>query len=225
MTPEWAMVFLTAIYVVATISYVVVAFRTLGRMKQQAEFMGEQVEIAREGAAAAKASAEAALRSIELARENAERELRAYVCVDNAEIKFTYGVPEGTVIFKNFGQTPAYDVRTWIHTWNWMHPLTIPLPEPPPNFPMATNILAPGAFEIMPIPPKPPIPEEHLNSEVGTKTWTIYVYGKVTYRDAFSKDRHTKFRLMYGGTEGVPGKDFTSGTLLLVPDSEGNEST
>lgn len=47
-----------------------------------------------------------------------EIQQRAYVCLDSAALTFPQpDVPEARVNFKNVGQTPAYDVRGWIHTW------------------------------------------------------------------------------------------------------------
>jgi len=36
---------------------------------------------------------------------------------------------------------------------------------------------------------------------LGTPNLTMYVYGEITYLDAFKKEeRHTKYRLMFGGS-------------------------
>lgn len=66
---------------------------------------------------------------------SAEHELRAYFLVDSAIIKFpTPAAPVAHVVFRNFGKTPAYRAKLWIHMWIERHPLRVILPEPPANF-------------------------------------------------------------------------------------------
>jgi hypothetical protein len=53
--------------------------------------------------------------------------------------------------------------------------------------------------------------------------WSVIRRSKSTASSAFGKDRCTKYRLIYGGTEGirkVPDKE----EWHLKPDSEGNEA-
>ncbi|MGA7219310.1 MAG: hypothetical protein WBX38_13390 [Candidatus Sulfotelmatobacter sp.] len=164
-------------------------------------------------------------RSVELASETAEKQLRAYVCVDSALLKFKRpDVPEVQVHYSNRGQTPAYDVRSWIHMWIERHPLKVPLPLPTAGFQMSTAILPPGARPYVQIIEKnPPVPMNAIRL-VGTTEGTIYVYGEIRYRDIFQKERFTKFRLIYGGPGGVrkiPDKE----EWLLNPDTEGNEAS
>jgi hypothetical protein len=63
-------------------------------------------------------SADAAHASVRLAEKTAEQQLRAYVTITEAEIRtfWSYGDPTfaAFVIFKNSGQTPAYDFRVWV---------------------------------------------------------------------------------------------------------------
>jgi len=139
-----------------------------------------------------------------LASDTAERQLRAYICVSGALMKFKGPtVPEAQVHYGNFGQTPAYDVRSWIHMWIERHPLKVELPEPSEGFQMSTTVIAPGArphFHI--IKKEPPVPEQVV-SLLGTLEGTIYVYGEIRYRDIFKKERITRYRLIYGGPSGA----------------------
>src|SRR5207245_7595708 len=127
----------------------------------------------------------------------AVRQLRAYVCLSGALIAFKKAnAPEVQVDMKNCGQTPAYDVRQWIHTWIEEHPLKVALPEPPADFPMSIAILLPGGNNMMVIERKPPISQEILNV-LGTSQATLYIYGKLTYKDAFGHYRNTDYRLIH----------------------------
>jgi hypothetical protein len=162
-----------------------------------------------------------------LASDTAEKQLRAYVCVDSALLKFKRpDVPEVQVHYSNRGQTPAYDVRSWIHMWIERHPLTVTLPLPPDGFQMGMAVLAPGAKPyVQVIEKKPPVPMNVIR-QVGTPEGTIYVYGEIRYKDIFQKERLTKFRLIYGGPGGARNKTENGiVTALLNPDTEGNEAT
>jgi hypothetical protein len=162
-----------------------------------------------------------------LASDTAQRQLRAYICVSSALLKFLRPeVPEIQVHLKNSGQTPAYDVTGWIHMWIEEYPLKVLLPEPPEGFQRSREIIGPASIRTYIIAKKPPIPTESLPL-LGTTRGTIYVYGEVRYKDAFGCERFTKYRLIYGGSEGVrkskPDADGLA-TAFLKPDREGNES-
>lgn len=162
-------------------------------------------------------------KSFDLARDTAQKQLRAYVLVDCAVVKFPQSnVPEAQVHFKNSGQTPAHDFKGWIHTWFAEYPLNEVLPSAPNGLSKGTEILAPGRASIFVAPRKPPLQDPWLEL-LGTDRFTLYVYGEVFYRDAFGEQRWTKYRMIYGGNEGirkVPGKE----EWLLSPDTAGNEA-
>lgn len=162
-----------------------------------------------------------------LSSDTAQRQLRAYVCVNSALLKFSQPeVPEVQIHLKNSGQTPAYEVRGWIHIWIEKYPLKISLPEPPEGFQKSKEIMGPGSTRTYVIAKKPPIPSQSLPL-LGTTEGTIYAYGEVRYKDAFGGERYTKYRLIYGGSEGVrKSRPDAEGlvTALLKPDSDGNEA-
>jgi hypothetical protein len=230
--PEWVMITLTAIYVGVTICAFVV-------IKKQGSHMAESINLSRQ--------------QIALAKETAQRQLRAYVCVHESLLKFphvgiggptaipmeampnavrnkvgAYGPPEGKVEaqihIKNCGQTPAYDVRIWIHTWYGTYPLKAPLPTPPEGFRMSSAVLESGGKTIMISPEKPALSKEEMNLLGSKPEYTMYVYGKITYRDIFEEIRYTNYRLMYGGPEGR--KTFVRDEVwgMLQPDTEGNDA-
>jgi hypothetical protein len=197
----------------------------------QAAFFWVQLQIMREGmkdatiaAKAAKESADTSKIQAEVARDTlktmqdtAERQLRAYVGVSDASIhKVETGAPEAIVHIKNFGQTPAYDVRAWIHMWIAEHPLSEVLPDAPEDLPKGTAVIHPGTHVAFFMPKEPPVKAEFIPL-LGTAAGTIYVYGIIKYRDVFKRERTTKYRLIYGGREPVRGS-------LMKHDQNGNDA-
>jgi hypothetical protein len=162
---------------------------------------------------------------LETMRDTAIRELRAYVCMSSAQIGFMRErAPEIHVRIKNYGKTPAYDVRMWIGGALGPYPLAHTLEPPPTGFQMSTSTLAPDAKPYTMIFRHPEIPESAM-PVLGTSMLTLYAYGEVVYRDAFGKQRSTKYRLMYGGRERAILKDVKGvAVALLKPDTEGNEA-
>jgi hypothetical protein len=104
------------------------------------------------------------------------------------------------VEIKNTGQTPAYKLaaRTVITTRPF--PIKEPLPEAP--VPEARMALGTGTEFSLQIATSRPLTEEET-AGVRRGEIAIYVFGEITYTDAFSKPRITKFRLYYGGDTGA----------------------
>jgi hypothetical protein len=126
--------------------------------------------------------------SIGLARKTAQRELRAYVNLREG------GINRGRQIeitFKNFGQTPAYQLSFWadaIELWRDEFPDFRP-PEGAQN--SDPVVLAPtGEFLAMPSIRDIKNPNRH---RMTAGRPVIYAFGEVTYIDAFNKPRETKF--------------------------------
>jgi hypothetical protein len=220
---EWIMVGLTAVYVAVT-------YGAFVAIRKQGAHMAASIDLSRQ--------------QIALAKDTAQRQLRAYVCIHESLLKFPQPVAlpralhrlvdaqeipaggvEAQIHIKNCGQTPAYDVRIWIHTWYEAYPLTAPLPTPAEGFRMASAVLGPGGKTIMISPEKPALTKEQINL-LGTKPeLTMYVYGKITYRDAFGENRYTNYCLMFGGAHGgrkTVVKDELCG--MLQPNVEGNDA-
>lgn len=170
--------------------------------------------------------AEAAQESLDLSRDTAVRQLRAYVCVASGIVRFKIPtVPVAEIHIKNYGQTPAYDVRMWIGTAIAAYPLKETLPTPKEGFQMATVILAPNEKPHVLKHPHTGIPSELLLM-IGLREFTLYIYGEIRYKDAFGLERLTKYRYLYGGA-GPLNKTVEDGTpcRLIQPDIEGNEAT
>jgi len=174
---------------------------------------------------ASKVSAGAFKSQIALMSDTAQRELRAYVNVASACIKFVKpGVPEGQVHYRNYGKTPAYNLETWIGMAVDEYPRQKPFPPAPPESVGADGPLPPGRQSIQVVIRDPPLPDCVL-PHIGTRLCTVYIYGEIRYTDAFGIKRFTKYRLMHGGLEPPRCKKEPDGTemWLLKPCSEGNE--
>jgi hypothetical protein len=135
------------------------------------------------------------------ANETAERELRAYVCVESssgAESREDPSWPTFKIEAKNFGKTPAFDVITWIGVAVQEYPMTSEFPNPPDEEPQSKTILGPecnttliGTFRRK--------PNAFEVGAVNNGTGAIYVQGRVDYKDAFGKPRFTTFCLVWRG--------------------------
>lgn len=131
----------------------------------QAWFFFVQLRLMRASMKVAETAAAATERTVETMEDTARRQLRAYVSVDRAWVEFPEpGVPSVTVIVRNAGQTPAHDVRHWIHQWIEKYPLQVELPTPPFGFVMSSSLLGAGATHEMGIKhPKPIIKQPYLD--------------------------------------------------------------
>ena len=148
-------------------------------------------------------------------------ELRAYVHVDTAEINVeNRNAPSIKVTARNFGRTPAMNVRHWIHMWTEKYPLLVRIYCLFRRMVFRWRHLCCHQAVITKCPSiesHPPLPDI-VASLLGTPEATLYVYGEISYRDVFGENRNTRYRLMYGGTEPVDEKH-------LKPDVDGNEFT
>jgi hypothetical protein len=220
--PDWwtrAYVLLTGFLVTIGFFGVCYARRSLRAIESQLVKMGQQVtEMQNAGMQTGQI--------IERMKDTAERELRAYVCMESARIVFKKErAPEVHVCVKNFGKTPAYDVRMWIGGATGPYPAPEPLKPAPNELPMGVSVLPPGAKPYTMIWRSDEIPQQVMPI-LGTKAFTIYVYGRASYRDAFGKQRNTKYRLIFGGREPhntvVNEGGFRMGNMKT--DGEGNEA-
>lgn len=153
-------------------------------------------------------------------RRIGERQVRAYVHLVRVELEHADDeyAPAVNVIYKNFGQSPARHVIN--------------------NLNLSFNLLGPPSF-------KEKVPKEiergtdlgpgqetttttHIsfNSITGLREGlakravTLFVFGRITYLDAFGEHRETRYRLqLHVNPEGVKDTD----SFLLC--KEGNEST
>ncbi len=162
-----------------------------------------------------------------LAEKNAKRQLRAYICLESAEVTLPNGQPLALVNFKNFGETPAYEVHGWIAVEAGPHPLQGSLPIPTDKMVKPKTTVGPKSGFGYPGRRK-----THLftGAEIATisgKSAALYVYGRVEYRDAFGDYWYTNVRLMAGGIAGLRTSTSKDGSVRWVigPDLEGNDAT
>ena len=156
-------------------------------------------------------------KALQHAELTAERQLRAYVHVAAASAS-----PVGTLInyyleVKNFGQTPAYEVKL---------SFVIKLADLPEK---AADLLPPDTPNISQavLPPQVSIhdnftPTQQLTpnqmSKIQSENAAIFVAGQITYRDIFGKERLTEFRYYLGKQTG----EQTSGALAIS--AQGNRA-
>lgn len=183
---------------------------------RQLRYIRESLVDTKVAADAAQKSADAAERTVSTMKDTAERQLRAYLVVENAQI-----IPNPqriNIIIRNTGQTPAFDVQHWGSASMKAFPLstTEDFPAPSGLLFMSKNTVGPGitVHKYIVIPLFSAIDTAELVS--GQKA--IYVWGDVTYRDAFNVIRHTRYRAMAGGNVGFQGNS-------LAYCDEGNEAT
>jgi hypothetical protein len=143
------------------------------------------------------------------ARENAERQLRAYLGVESSSINYPQGSqPVAALTFKNYGNTPAYEFT--INSGIGMAPSFDALPPPlPERLGEPRGVLSPGATAVLVRTGPVPLGREQLAMLADGRS-TIFVYGEVRYTDAFKKRRALKYRLMTGGSAGLRGNALSS---------------
>ena len=211
--PWWDVAWSTWCLVIIGFGGTIAAIWTLLTIRRQTSAIERQVQEMR--------------KTTDLMSDTATRQLRAYVCVNAAKMEFVKpGVPQAYVEMKNCGQTPAYDVRGWIHTWFAEFPLKENMPNAPDDFSRSKDTLAPGRKSTYASGLNPPIPD-HFLAILGTTKFTMYVYGEISYKDIFGCVRTTKYRLIHGGNEGTRKTKDSKGAeyFLLKPDTEGNETS
>jgi hypothetical protein len=132
------------------------------------------------------------------AEKTAEQQMRAYIYVKEANM-----VSQGDnqfwqakIVFKNFGQTPAYGVVTPTDFYKSVKSSKYDFEEPPADLITPTNDWGPGQEVIvLSKSDKALTPEEAAHFRNGS--WVIFIHGIVKYRDAFGNNRFTKFRMQY----------------------------
>lgn len=183
----------------------------------------QAVQTAR-AAEATEQSVTTANQSLVLQEDTAKRQLRAYICVTASRVRIgEEGSLEAHIFFKNGGQTPAYDVRSWSFPLAEGYPLTYNLGIPPPELPMAVGIIPSKEKQItvaVPIVLRPPDIGRLCNRD-----FAFYVTGEVNYSDIFGERHILKYRLVFGGPAGTKVAKDKHGVEwgALCMDREGNE--
>jgi hypothetical protein len=121
-----------------------------------------------------------------------------------AEIVSPAEGPLAQLVIKNTGSTPAYQV---VH-WGGMHvagyPLTTSLPVEQNTQKPASSAIPPGGVNTKSVRIMNPLTAEEI-AGLRNGTSAIWIYGKITYRDAFRRKRTSEYRLFHNNTSGAIG--------------------
>jgi hypothetical protein len=164
---------------------------------------------ARLAANAAEKAAIATEASVATMKDTAQRQLRAYVGVEHADL-----LPGrvARLVIKNTGQTPAYDFAVAVMSTvdDYPTPTALLSDEITPGGPRAT--LGADSVREKEIP-FATVPDHEVDGfRDGTRV--LYVYGRLAYRDVFNEDRWTTFRYV-----------FDADRRTVVAAAGGNQST
>lgn len=118
---------------------------------------------------------------------------------------------------RNFGQTPARDVTHWINC-DFGPDVKFDPPEPGEIF-QSKSPFGPGGDRNLSTTCDPVDIHEH--SEIVKRNTPIYVFGGISYFDAFGERRETVFRLTLPSGPGTSIADIRT----LCPCDEGNSYT
>jgi hypothetical protein len=225
---EWIMSTLTLCYVALTGVYVWYSRKTLSELQRQIGLIEQQDIATKKQLEISKSAVDIAVKQTEVASDTAMRQLRAYLCISKGRLNFTKEGPlEPQLHIVNGGQTPAYEVRSWIEVAVREHPPFHGTPDLAGfrDELQAVGIIPPNGENIM-VSRKVPMAVAE-KTFLQTRFQILYVYGEITYKDAFGKDRYTKFRLIFGGPTGCRRKIDKDGEEMgyLSMDSEGNEAS
>jgi hypothetical protein len=216
---DWGYWVFSGLLVVVGGLQVLLLWRTLGAMKEQANLMERQAtanenavtaaqdnaKAALAGAEAAKANAESAEATVKQMRSSARRELRARVSVVSARRLGTAARPgsyQAEITFRNFGKVTAYRCTCTVALVlrpnnaddSQFPPARLTGDEPNVSLPPGGEFtvvrhLEVGTFE----------GPQHSAVMVGTSA--VYFYGKIMYRDGFKSGRYSDFRMKCCGPD------------------------
>ncbi|GBF25242.1 hypothetical protein MnTg02_00272 [bacterium MnTg02] len=169
---------------------------------------------------AAGRAASAAEKTVGVAKETAERELRAYINYKQGAIgRFDSGRPFAEVSFQNYGQTPAYDVVGSVEVKFTEDIHMDSFPEPDQKSRKQFGVLGPTAFYSSVLTLDDPSLTQTQKDMLLNGKAALFVYGSVNYKDVFDRPRTTKFRMIFGGDTEI-SDDFRFATC-----NKGNEAT
>lgn len=173
------------------IAAIVVALLQFIAIGVQAWFLWRTVKVSETAAKVAQESADAVV-----------SQLRAYIFAEHVKLIEFDSNPLVQIIFKNSGQSPAFDLDIWAIVSAAVYPLEIK-PERPDGIAQASRgSIGPGAqFHIAQRAQPPLTNDDHINIVAGKAA--IYIAGGITYKDAFKNNRFTNFCFMYGGNAGL----------------------
>jgi hypothetical protein len=136
--------------------------------------------------------------------DNGRRQLRAYVFPDQASLVWQGGGKPtvSEIVIKNSGQTPAYRLSTAAVIGVADYPMQNPMSVPA----MSGNhtVVPPTGSYTLSVAMEKPLTGEQL-SAIQKGKQAIYVFGNISYADAFDECRMTQYRFYYTGSGGDIG--------------------
>ena len=183
-------------------------------------------KLTRKQANAAVMAADAAAASVRNMQENAERELRAYISIESAEI--VAATSNGTIVepprrpsdgfkalahlvFRNAGKTPAKELKIYGRIDHVAWPIN---PVSLRELPFASPLISSSVLGPSQISHKFEISEDPITSTQETSlsngTTVLVIHGEAKYLDAFNKERWVKYRYFTGGPVGLRGTALSS---------------
>ena len=175
---------------------------------------GDSIQIARDSANAAKRLAS----EIEASNRIA---LRAYISLQAAQV-LNIGEgqkPKFVGELKNFGRTPAKNVRARHNVWACDFPLPIAIPD---SVPVAgqgsTGVVAAGSEIKIEVEGTGPLSTDQI-ARIKAGRGVILGFGEIHYDDVFNGHQITRYRFMWGGDAGAPDEG------QMAACHEGNEAT
>jgi hypothetical protein len=149
------------------------------------------------------------------------RQLRAYIFIEKVSLEnIVQGYTPNVIIqFVNSGQTPAYNVSGSTGFCFREFPLTSALPNiGQEGHKTIMSISAKGEF-LRDIKMERPLTTNDI-TQLMNGTHAIYVYGSITYKDTFARERHTNYRFFYNHRLRATALPFS----CMISDMEGNEA-
>lgn len=190
----------TGVLAIFTVLLAVVAGIQAGFFWVQLKLMRVGVDDAKKAAEAAGESAQATKASVELARETAERQLRAYVTVRAEHLRVQGEDSEKFVLelrIENTGQTPANEIgiKSLVRIEKHPLPATFDFSVPDDSFDEpSVIILGPGGRSFHHSGAEGPFSEADMKEVKRAKSGRrIYCWGTIRYEDAFGAEQTTEF--------------------------------
>lgn len=125
--------------------------------------------------------------------DNGKKQLRAYVLASQATMTTPDEMGNSTVkvVFKNYGQTPAYECtqKTTFDVWDEVNNK---LYEKGKSFPEETSHANVGAADIVTVESIATLSQNRIK-EMNDKKFTLWVHGTFTFTDIFEHEWHGEF--------------------------------
>jgi len=156
---------------------------------------------------------------VSISRDTEQRQLRAYIGIEKADLFIDEKMISGLVSLKNAGQTPAYDFSKWdqMATRPSDTSFVVPPMSDPDTYELSRTLVSPGVAIIA--TGKLAIASDNsiLFPSLQDGRAVVYLWGEAQYRDTFGHPWCLEFRL----------KSYrqSDGGWALSPTPEGNKES